>query len=164
MGFLIQAADLAKAQRRKGRQGETPTTMAPFNSQRPYGRQRKLALCEGFAERNPRFDLDVRPRRSSSHDQDLITLRKTTFEREPQVPCVFARSSCDHSCSSLLDKDRRIYVYTPILDVFTSILQEKTCCHCDDLLRLGNSLLDESDFWVELMGFEYYSGGRGGKS
>jgi len=30
MGFLIQAADLAKAQRRKGHQGETPTTMAPF--------------------------------------------------------------------------------------------------------------------------------------
>jgi hypothetical protein len=35
MGFLIQAAVLAKAQRRKGRQGETPTTMAPFNSQKP---------------------------------------------------------------------------------------------------------------------------------
>jgi hypothetical protein len=32
MGILIQAAVLAKAQRRKGRQGETPTTMAPFNS------------------------------------------------------------------------------------------------------------------------------------
>jgi hypothetical protein len=37
MGFLIQAAVLAKAQRRKGRQGETPTTMAPFNSQKPLG-------------------------------------------------------------------------------------------------------------------------------
>jgi hypothetical protein len=35
MGFLIQAAVLAKAQRRKGRKGETPSTMAPFNSQKP---------------------------------------------------------------------------------------------------------------------------------
>jgi hypothetical protein len=35
MGFLIQAAVLAKAKRRKGRQGETPTTMAPFISQKP---------------------------------------------------------------------------------------------------------------------------------
>jgi hypothetical protein len=34
IGFLIQAAVLAKAQRRKGRRGETPTTMAPFNSQK----------------------------------------------------------------------------------------------------------------------------------
>jgi hypothetical protein len=35
MGFLIHAAVLAKAQRCKGRTGETPTTMAPFNSQKP---------------------------------------------------------------------------------------------------------------------------------
>jgi hypothetical protein len=34
-GLPYQAAVLAKAQRRKGRQGETPTTMAPFNSQKP---------------------------------------------------------------------------------------------------------------------------------
>jgi len=38
MGFLIQAAVLAKAQRRKGRKGETPTAMAPFNSQKSSGR------------------------------------------------------------------------------------------------------------------------------
>jgi hypothetical protein len=35
MGFVIQAAVLTKAQRRQGRQGETPTTMAPFNFQKP---------------------------------------------------------------------------------------------------------------------------------
>jgi hypothetical protein len=35
MGFLIQAAVLAKAQRRKGREGETPTTVASFISQKP---------------------------------------------------------------------------------------------------------------------------------
>jgi len=35
MDFLIHTAVLAKAQRRQGRQGETPTTMAPFNSQKP---------------------------------------------------------------------------------------------------------------------------------
>jgi hypothetical protein len=35
IGFLIQATVLAKPQRRKGRQGETPATMAPFNSQKP---------------------------------------------------------------------------------------------------------------------------------
>jgi hypothetical protein len=33
MGLLIQAAVLAKAQRRKGREGETPATMATLNSQ-----------------------------------------------------------------------------------------------------------------------------------
>jgi hypothetical protein len=35
MGFLFQAAVLAKAQRRKGREGETRATMTPFNSQKP---------------------------------------------------------------------------------------------------------------------------------
>jgi hypothetical protein len=34
MGFLNQAAVLAKAQRRKGRKGKT-TPMAPLNSKRP---------------------------------------------------------------------------------------------------------------------------------
>jgi hypothetical protein len=33
MGFLVQAAVLAKAQRRKGRKGE-PSAMAPLNFQR----------------------------------------------------------------------------------------------------------------------------------
>jgi hypothetical protein len=34
MSFLIQAAVLAKAQRRKDREGETATTMGQFNSQK----------------------------------------------------------------------------------------------------------------------------------
>ena len=47
MGFLIQAAFLAKAQRRKGRKGKI-SAIAPLNYQPPYSLQRNLAFYNGM--------------------------------------------------------------------------------------------------------------------
>jgi curved DNA-binding protein CbpA len=101
IGFLIQAAVLAKAQRRKGRKGEHPV-VAPLNSQRPFVcltfRENSCAFREYFftplktqTKWTSRFDTPVenhygspRPIFSQPPQREVSSTNKITWSQSSQ--------------------------------------------------------------------------------